>query len=64
MGLFDLFKSKKQKAEAPSEPAAEDLVSLDGAELEELTPPETRYTREYQDYLAARETGDAPAEEE
>ena len=64
MGLFDFFKSKKKTAEEDSPAPAAELVSLAGAELTEPEPPETRYTQEYQDYLAAQEAGDTPAEEE
>lgn len=64
MGLFDFFKRKKKKSEAAAklEPAGgEELFVLQPPETE---PPETRYTQEYQDFLAAREAeeraGEAP----
>lgn len=63
MGLFDFFRKKKTGDPAASE--AEALQSLDGADLSGVEPCETRYTQEYQDYLAAQEAaGEAPQEEE
>ena len=52
MGLFDFLKSKKKKEEAPAEA---EVLPLDSSELAGIEPPETRYTQEYQDFLASRE---------
>ena len=51
MGLFDFWKRRKKK-KAVSENETADLSGVDPAEI---VPPETRYTQEYQDYLASRE---------
>lgn len=56
MGLFDFLKSKKKKGEAAPEGGAAEVQRLDDVESSGIEPPETRYTQEYQDYLAAQET--------
>ena len=65
MGLFDFLKSKKKKDEPASQEEAGSVTELvvDPAGID---PPETRYTQEYQDFLASREDGvrGAPAREE
>ena len=56
MGLFDAFKNRKKKAtENPAGSEADALLTLDGADLSGIEPPETRYTQEYQDFLASQE---------
>jgi hypothetical protein len=55
MGLFDFLKRKKKTGEDAAAREPEDLLSLDGADLSGIEPSETRYTQEYQDYLAAQE---------
>ena len=52
MGLFDFLKSKKKKEEPAPIVEAEAPASLDDVDLSGLEPPETRYTQEYQDFLA------------
>ena len=67
MGLFDFLKPKKKKDEAVPAAVPEDFVSLAGAELSEPVPPETRYTEEYQEYLASQgpaENREPPAGED
>ena len=58
MGLFDFLKSKKKKDEAVPAAQPEDFVPLAGAELSEPVPPETRYTEEYQEYLASQDSAE------
>ena len=64
MGLFDSFKSKKKKkSEETAGNEALELLPLDDAGID---PPETRYTQEYQEFLASQEAaerGGMPAEE-
>lgn len=62
MGLFDFWKKRRKKAVPQGETA-----ELSGVDPGEIVPPETRYTPEYQEFLAAREAeerGRASAEEE
>lgn len=68
MKLFDFFRSrrKKKKTGPMSEPVElEDLSSVDPAELD---PPETRFTREYEEFLntleAEERSGEAAGETE
>ncbi len=66
MGLFDFLKRKKDTDEAARRDEADGLLSLD-ADLSGIDPPETRFTQEYQDFLASQEAAgrDAvPSEEE
>ena len=60
MGLFSFLKRKKKKPDPETEP--EELLMLDEAGLEGIDPPETRYTQEYQDFLAAQEAGENAGE--
>lgn len=58
MKLFDFFRSrrKKKKTGPMSEPVElTDLGSVDPAELD---PPETRFTREYEEFLTTLEEGE------
>ncbi len=59
MGLFDFLKKKKKKKEdaAPGSEAEEAMEAavLDDSQLEGIEPPETRFTEEYREYLAAQE---------
>ena len=55
MGLFDFLKPKKEKTDEASAAEADSLMPLDGADLAGIDPPETRYTQEYQDFLASQE---------
>ena len=55
MGLFDFLKSKKKKDEAAAENEPGGVTELDTSELAGIDPPETRYTQEYQDFLASQE---------
>ena len=55
MGFFDFRKSKKKKDAAVPLDEAAGMMSLDDADLSGIEPPETRYTQEYQDYLATQE---------
>lgn len=63
MGFFDFLKKKKKE-----EPAPDAVTALNTDMLEGIEPPETRYTREYKDFLASQEQeercGEAPEEEE
>lgn len=59
MRLFDFFRSKRKKKKAG--PAAE-TMDLSGVDPAELVPPETKYTREYQAFLASREEREASGE--
>lgn len=61
MGLFDFLKSKKKKAEEAAA-EAEEPVALDDSQLDGIEPPETRYTEEYKEYLAAQEAAREAAE--
>lgn len=67
MGLFDAFRSKKKKQESVAESETIDLMSLDDVDLSGIEPCETRYTQEYQEFLAAQEaaaeSGGAPEQE-
>lgn len=66
MGLFDFLKSKKKKREDAAKKEAAESMRLDEVDLSGVEPTETRYTQEYQDYLAAQEAAEksaAPAEE-
>lgn len=60
MGLFDFLKSKKKKGEPGPAPEndADVLAGLDDVDLSGLEQPETRYTREYQEFLASQETAE------
>ena len=60
MGLFSFLKRKKKKPAPETEP--EELLPLDEAGLEGIDPPETRYTQEYQDFLASQEAGENAGE--
>ncbi len=65
MGLFDFLKSKKKKGETVPETEGGELLEL-GGDPAGIDPPETRYTQEYQDFLASREADErnvAPAGE-
>ena len=55
MGLFDFFKAKRKKKKADPAKESAALMDLDDAGIAGIEPPETRYTQEYQDFLAARE---------
>ena len=55
MGLFDFLKRKKKRAQAAAESEAEPLGRLDDVDPAMIDPPETRYTEEYQDFLAGQE---------
>ena len=67
MGFFDFLKKKKKE-----EPAPDAVAALNTDMLEGIEPPETRYTREYKDFLASQEQEErsveapeeAPEEEE
>ena len=50
MGLFDFLKRKKKEKKA----APDKVLSLDDVDPSAIDPPETRYTQEYQDFLAAQ----------
>ena len=60
MGLFAFLKRKKKKAETAAEPKV-DLKSVDLSEPADL---DTRYTPEYQAYLAEQEAARLRAEAE
>ena len=64
MGLFDFLKRKKKTGEAA--PEADALLDLNDVDPAMIDPPETRYTQEYQDFLAQQEAagqgGDPDAE--
>jgi hypothetical protein len=64
MGLFDFLKRKKKTGEAA--PEADALLDLNDVDPAMIDPPETRYTQEYQDFLAQQEAaghgGDPGAE--
>ncbi len=67
MGLFDFLKSKKKKEEPAPTAETEVPVSLDDVDLSGIEPPETRYTQEYQDFLATLDgavKSEAPSGEE
>ena len=55
MGFFDRFKSKKKKGETAPAGETEVLRGLEDVDLSGIEPPETRYTQEYQDFLASQE---------
>ena len=55
MGLFDFFRRKKKDQEEAQTTGAGPLCSLDDVDPAAIVPPETRYTQEYQDFLAAQE---------
>ncbi len=54
MGLFDFLKRKKKTGEAA--PEADALLDLNDVDPAAIDPPETRYTQEYQDFLAQQES--------
>ncbi len=56
MGFFDFLKPKKKKREA----APGEVFSLDDVDPSVIDPPETRYTQEYQDFLASKEGESLP----
>ena len=56
MGLFDFLKRKKKEKKA----APDKVLSLDDVDPSAIDPPETRYTQEYQDFLAAQEASSLP----
>ena len=58
MGLFDFLRSRKKKREETPEGAAAQVQRLDDVDLSGIEPPETRYTQEYRDYLAAQEAAE------
>ncbi len=62
MGLFDFLKKKKKTGAAGREESegGEELSVILPPETE---PPETRYTQEYQDFLAALEEDERAGEE-
>ena len=67
MGWFDFLKRKKKGAQAAPESEAEELGRLDDVDPAMIDPPESRYTEEYQDFLAEQEAAGAresAAEEE
>ena len=67
MGLFDFLRSKKRRKKKAAGGEAENTMRLDGVDLAGVEPTETRYTQEYQDYLAQQEAErkpEAPAGEE
>ena len=53
MGLFDFLKRKKKKKNVEIERSMP--VTLDGFDPSTVVPPDTRYTQEYQEFLAAQE---------
>ena len=55
MGFFDFLKKKKKNDEPVPEKGADAPASLDDVDLSGVEPPETRYTQEYQDFLAEQE---------
>ena len=55
MGLFDFLRSKKKRKKKAAQSEAEGAMRLDGVDLSGVEPTETRYTQEYQDYLAKQE---------
>ena len=57
MGLFDFLKRKKKEKEDVDVAAAGEVLSLDDVDPAAIDPPETRYTQEYQDFLAEQEAG-------
>ena len=62
MGIFKKWRKKEEKP-------AENVMSLDDVYLSGTEPPETRYTQDYQDFLASQEAAEtersaAPAETE
>ena len=65
MGLFDFLKKKKKEEPAP-EAEAGGVAELNTDMIADIEPPETRYTQEYQDFLASQEqqerSGAAPEE--
>ena len=66
MGLFDFLKSKKRKRKKAAGKGAAETMRLNDVDLSGVEPTETRYTQEYQDFLAAQEAAEksgAPAEE-
>ena len=67
MGLFDAFRSKKKKQDDISAGETDGLLHLDDVGRSGIDPPETRYTQEYQEFLASMEAAegcDAPSEAE
>ena len=60
MGLFDFFRKRKRKKKSESVSVIEtdQLMGLDDVAPSEINPPETRYTKEYQDYLASLEAAE------
>ena len=62
MGLFDFLKSKKRKKKEAAGKTAEETMRLDGVDLSGVEPTETRYTQEYQDYLAAQKAAEKSEE--
>ena len=58
MGLFDFFRRKKKMKKIEETGTERSLPqTLDGFDPNTVTPPDTRYTQEYQDFLAAQEAG-------
>ena len=62
MGLFDFLK-KKKKTGAVAQQESADVEELSVLMPPETEPPETRYTQEYQDFLAALEDDRCAVEE-
>lgn len=58
MGLFDFFRNMRKKKKIEDTEVERSLPqTLDGFDPNAVTPPDTRYTQEYQDFLAAQEAG-------
>ena len=58
MGLFDFFRNMRKKRKIEDTGIERSLPqTLDGFDPNAVTPPDTRYTQEYQDFLAAQEAG-------
>ena len=55
MGWLDFFRSKRKKKKTGQGGAAAVPLELKDTEIAGIEPPETRYTQEYQDFLASRE---------
>ncbi len=55
MGLFDFLKSKKKRRKKAAGSEADGVMRLDAVDLSGTEPIETRYTQEYQDFLASQE---------
>ncbi len=61
MGLFDFLKSKKKRRKKAAGSEADGVMRLDAVDLSGTEPIETRYTQEYQDFLASQEAAQKSA---